>query len=89
MRIAGPVRRRNGLPFDADSTIRRQWLCLAPGQEEPCAVDTIEGRIAEVLERKRQMFTKLIEQNEPPPCLGLTEEEIRREAEWVHRLKIQ
>ena len=38
--------------------------------------DTIEGRIAEVLEKKRQLFNELIEQNGPPPSLGLTEEEI-------------
>ena len=37
---------------------------------------TIEGRIAEVLERKRQLFSDLIEQNGPPPSLGLSEEEI-------------
>jgi SNF2 family DNA or RNA helicase len=38
--------------------------------------DTIEGRIAEVLERKRQLFNDLIGQNGPPPSLGLTEEDI-------------
>ena len=32
--------------------------------------------IAEVLERKRQLFNELIEQNGPPPSLGLSEEEI-------------
>jgi SNF2 family DNA or RNA helicase len=38
---------------------------------------TIEDRIAEILERKRQLFNELIEQNEPPPpAMGLTEEEI-------------
>lgn len=52
------------------------------GQKEPVFVvrfvtqNTIEGRIAEVLERKRQMFNELIEQNGPPPTLGLTEEEV-------------
>jgi SNF2 family DNA or RNA helicase len=52
------------------------------GQKEPVFVTrfiaqgTIEGRIAEVLERKRQLFNELIEQNGPPPSLGLTEEEI-------------
>jgi SNF2 family DNA or RNA helicase len=52
------------------------------GQREPVFVtrfltpDTIEARIAEVLERKRRLFTELIEQNEPPPQLGLSEEEI-------------
>jgi SNF2 family DNA or RNA helicase len=37
---------------------------------------TIEGRIAEVLERKRQLFNELIAQNGPPPTLGLSEEDI-------------
>lgn len=52
------------------------------GQKAPVFVtrfitqDTIEGRIAEVLERKRQLFNELIEQNGPPERLGLTEEEI-------------
>jgi SNF2 family DNA or RNA helicase len=52
------------------------------GQRNPVFVtrfitpDTIEGRIAEVLERKRQLFNELIEQNEPPPQIGLTEAEI-------------
>ena len=38
--------------------------------------NTIEGRIAEVLESKRRLFAELLEQNGPPPVLGLTEEEI-------------
>jgi SNF2 family DNA or RNA helicase len=52
------------------------------GQKEPVFVTrfltpgTIETRIAEVLERKRQLFSELIEQNGPPPSLGLSEEEI-------------
>jgi SNF2 family DNA or RNA helicase len=52
------------------------------GQREPVFVtrfitqSTIECRIAEVLERKRQLFNELIEQNGPPARLGLTEEEI-------------
>jgi SNF2 family DNA or RNA helicase len=52
------------------------------GQREPVFVTrfitpgTIEGRIAEVLERKRQLFNELIEQNGAPPALGLSEEEI-------------
>jgi SNF2 family DNA or RNA helicase len=52
------------------------------GQREPVFVTrlimqgTIEGRIAEVLERKRQLFNELIEQNGSPPALGLSEEEI-------------
>jgi SNF2 family DNA or RNA helicase len=37
---------------------------------------TIEGRIHEVLERKRRLFNELIEQNGPPPSLGLTEEDV-------------
>jgi SNF2 family DNA or RNA helicase len=37
---------------------------------------TIEGRIAEVLEKKRQLFNELIEQNGPPPSLGLTEKDV-------------
>jgi SNF2 family DNA or RNA helicase len=52
------------------------------GQKEPVIVTrfvtpgTIEGRIAEILEHKRQLFSELIEQNGPPPSLGLTEEEV-------------
>jgi SNF2 family DNA or RNA helicase len=52
------------------------------GQKEPVFVTrfvtqgTIEGRIAEVLERKRQLFNELIEQNGLPERLGLTEEEV-------------
>jgi SNF2 family DNA or RNA helicase len=52
------------------------------GQKHPVTVtrflseDTIEGRIAEVLESKRKIFNELLEQNGPPPVLGLTEEEI-------------
>ncbi len=52
------------------------------GQREPVIVTrfitqgTIEGRIAEVLEKKRQLFNELIAQNGPPPTLGMTEEEI-------------
>jgi SNF2 family DNA or RNA helicase len=38
--------------------------------------NTIEGRIAEVLEKKRQLFEELIGQNGEPPALGLNEEEI-------------
>jgi SNF2 family DNA or RNA helicase len=37
---------------------------------------TIEGRIHEVLEKKRQLFNELIEQNGPPPSLGLTEDDV-------------
>jgi SNF2 family DNA or RNA helicase len=52
------------------------------GQREPVFVTrfvtqgTIEERIAEILEQKRQMFSDLIEQNAAPPSVGLTEEEI-------------
>jgi SNF2 family DNA or RNA helicase len=52
------------------------------GQSQPVFVtrfltpETIEGRIAEVLDRKRQLYGELLEQNGPPPSLGLTEEEI-------------
>jgi SNF2 family DNA or RNA helicase len=52
------------------------------GQKEPVFVTrfvtpgTIEARIAEVLEKKRQLFSDLIEQNGPPSALGLSEEEI-------------
>jgi SNF2 family DNA or RNA helicase len=52
------------------------------GQRDPVFVTrfasegTIEERIAEVLEKKRQLFRDLIEQNGAPPALGLTEAEI-------------
>jgi SNF2 family DNA or RNA helicase len=52
------------------------------GQKSPVFVSrfitpgTIEERIAEVLEKKRELFSELIAQNGPPPCLGLTEEEV-------------
>lgn len=52
------------------------------GQKEPVFVtrfitpNTIEGRIAEVLERKRQLFNELIEQNGPAPSLGLDEDDL-------------
>jgi SNF2 family DNA or RNA helicase len=52
------------------------------GQKEPVFVTrfvtpgTIEARIAEVLEKKRQLFSDLIEQNGPPSARGLSEEEI-------------
>jgi SNF2 family DNA or RNA helicase len=40
------------------------------------AENTIERRVAEVLESKRKIFAELLEQNGPPPVLGLTEDEI-------------
>ena len=52
------------------------------GQKNPVTVTrfltqgTIEGRIAEVLERKRQIFNEMLGQNGPPPALGLSQEEI-------------
>jgi SNF2 family DNA or RNA helicase len=52
------------------------------GQKAPVTVtrfltqQTIEERIAEVLERKRQLFNELIEQNGPPPSMGLSEDEV-------------
>ena len=52
------------------------------GQKYPVTVtrflteNTIERRIAEVLETKRKIFSELLEQNGTPPVLGLTEDEI-------------
>jgi SNF2 family DNA or RNA helicase len=52
------------------------------GQSQPVFVkrfvtqDTIENRIAEVLDRKRRLFEDLIGNNGPPAPLGLTEIEI-------------
>jgi SNF2 family DNA or RNA helicase len=52
------------------------------GQQEPVFVtrfvtqDTIENRIAAILERKRRLFSEVLEQNGPPARLGLSEEEI-------------
>jgi SNF2 family DNA or RNA helicase len=40
------------------------------------STDTIEGRIAEILEKKRALFNELIAQNGPPIQMGLTEDEI-------------
>jgi SNF2 family DNA or RNA helicase len=40
------------------------------------STNTIEGRIAEVLEKKRALFTEMIEGNGPPAALGLSEEEV-------------
>ena len=38
--------------------------------------NTIEGRIAEVLQKKRELFEEMLGQNGPPPSLGMNEEEI-------------
>ena len=52
------------------------------GQKEPVIVtrfttqNTIENRIAEVLDRKRQLFNEVLEQNGPPSRQGLTEDDI-------------
>jgi SNF2 family DNA or RNA helicase len=52
------------------------------GQRNPVFVtrfitqDTIEERIAEILEKKRALFEELMDQNGAPPRMGLTEEEI-------------
>lgn len=52
------------------------------GQKEPVFVKrfvveaTIEERIAQVLQRKRQLFEDLIANNGSPPSLGLSEDEI-------------
>ncbi len=52
------------------------------GQKNPVFVtrfvsqSTIEGRIAEILERKRRLFAELIEQSGPPATLGLTEDDV-------------
>jgi SNF2 family DNA or RNA helicase len=52
------------------------------GQKETVFVNrfvsqnTIEERIAEILEKKRQLFHDMLGQNGPPPPLGLSEDEI-------------
>jgi SNF2 family DNA or RNA helicase len=51
------------------------------------AENTIERRVAEVLEAKRRMFNELLEQNGPPPVLGLTEEDIFGLFDIRHRPK--
>jgi SNF2 family DNA or RNA helicase len=66
-------------PATEDQAIKRAHRI---GQKETVFVtrfttqDTIEGRIAAILEKKRQLFSELLEQSDPPPTLGLTEEEI-------------
>jgi transcriptional regulator with PAS, ATPase and Fis domain len=59
---------------------RRSW----PGNvrelrnyiERCWSLGTIEGRIADILEKKRQLFNELIEHNGPPSSRGLSEHEI-------------
>ena len=52
------------------------------GQKHPVTVtrflseDTIEGRIANILEAKRKMFNDLLSNADKPATLGLTEDEI-------------
>ncbi len=52
------------------------------GQKNPVTItrftmeNTIEKRIGEVLDRKRQLFNELLEQNGPPSSMGLTQDEI-------------
>jgi len=66
-------------PAIEDQAIKRAHRL---GQKEPVFVtrfimqDTIEGRIAEVLDRKRALFNELIEQNGPPAQMGMTQDEI-------------
>jgi SNF2 family DNA or RNA helicase len=66
-------------PAVEDQAIKRAHRI---GQKEPVFVmrfvaqNTIEGRICEVLEKKRQLFSDLIEANGTPAALGLSEEEI-------------
>ncbi len=65
-------------PAVEDQAIKRAHRI---GQKQPVFVTrfvtpyTIEGRIVEVLEKKRQLFNDLIDQNEPP-SLTLSEAEI-------------
>jgi len=52
------------------------------GQQAPVFVtrfvtpQTIEGRICEILEKKRQLFAEIIDSGSAPPSMGLSEEEI-------------
>jgi SNF2 family DNA or RNA helicase len=63
------------------------------GQKETVFVNrfvsqnTIEERIAEILEKKRQLFQEMIAQNGPPPSMGLTEDEIFGLFKIAHRPK--
>jgi SNF2 family DNA or RNA helicase len=66
-------------PAVEDQAIKRAHRL---GQQEPVFVTrfvtqhTIEGRICEVLEKKRQLFADLIESNDSPTSLSLSEEEL-------------
>jgi SNF2 family DNA or RNA helicase len=66
-------------PAVEDQAIKRAHRL---GQKEPVFVtrfvteNTIEGRICEVLEKKRQLFNEIIEQQEAPARIGLSEDEI-------------
>ena len=56
------------MSLEADAPLN--WNVLSITQ------DTIEGRIADILAKKRQLFDEVIAQNGPPPRLGLSEAEI-------------
>ncbi|MBL8797960.1 MAG: hypothetical protein JNM56_28945 [Planctomycetia bacterium] len=66
-------------PAIEDQAIKRAHRL---GQKEPVFVtrfvvqDSIEGRIAAVLDKKRELFNELLEQNGPPVQLGLSQDEI-------------
>ena len=65
------------------------------GQKETVFVNrfvsqnTIEERIAEILEKKRQLFHDMIGQNGPPPSLGLSEDDIFGLFNVAHRPRRQ
>lgn len=49
--------------------------------------NTIEERIAQILEKKRELFQEMLGQNGPPPSLGLTEDDIFGLFNVTHRPK--
>ena len=49
--------------------------------------NTIEERIAQILEKKRALFQEMLGQNGPPPSLGLTEDDIFGLFNVTHRPK--